>query len=87
MLGTISRNGDAKKDLLLVRGYQSFYGIPLQNNTAGFIDSIKILQAILLKNDIPPERYSGLVNLFFVIPNPHATDEEIEGALVSNYYV
>lgn len=42
---------------------------------------LKELQTILSK-ELPPERYNGIMDLFYIIHNPKSTSEEIESSLV-----
>lgn len=51
--------------------------------TAIRMEHVKILESILSK-DLPPERYTGILNLFYVFINRNATTEEIESALVNS---
>lgn len=46
------------------------------------LDNYKILQSTLSKQ-FPPERYNGIVNLFYVNFNPNATAEELASVVVS----
>lgn len=47
------------------------------------IDYVKLLHLILSKN-IPPERYNGIINLYFALAHSNATTEQIKSALVKN---
>lgn len=46
------------------------------------LDIDKILQSALSKQ-FPPERYNGIINLFYINFNPNATSEEIASVAVS----
>lgn len=45
-----------------------------------FIDDINVLQTILLRQ-LPPERVSGVINLFYVISGI-GSEQDLENALV-----
>lgn len=48
------------------------------------MDDLKILQSILSKQ-LPPERYNGILNLFYIFLDRNATSEEIENTLVMSH--
>lgn len=52
------------------------------NKSLKRLDNYKILQSSLSKQ-FPPERYNGIVNMFYVSYYPNATSEEIESVVVS----
>lgn len=79
----ISRRENGIIDGKMLRNYHSYVLSSNANvlGNAGKIDRLKIYQSILSKQ-LPPERYNGIVNLFYGIEYPDATTEEIESVLV-----
>lgn len=68
---------DRHTDLYKIPTYREFFLV-------GIIETLKVIQSILAQN-MPAERYNGLINLCFVLYYPNVTSEEIESALVSKW--
>lgn len=49
---------------------------------ARLIEDLKVIQLFLLKSGMPPDRYNGIMNLFYVLVYTKASSEEIESTLV-----
>lgn len=68
-----------------VNSLKEFYSSKesFQRNSAGAsaIEYYKILESTLSKQ-LPPERYNGIINLFYILLYPDATSEEIASTLV-----
>lgn len=74
---------NAKINVKNIRNFVEGHTLLSEYDTVICIDTMKIIQSILSKNDIPPEQYNGVLNVLFVIVYPNVTSEEIEGTLVN----
>lgn len=76
----------AKIGVKNIREFQS-YLMKRSNytNIAGIIESVKLLQTILSEMDVPSERYTGIINLYYVLLYFNSTTEQIENALVKMF--
>lgn len=69
-----------KNDVNTVRKFQSSI---TNKGYARTIDGLRIFQSIL-SQQLPPERYNGIVNVEYILYYDNATSEEIENTLVIN---
>lgn len=74
----------ARIDVQQVKNFHSRYGTK-QNATvveiAAFVDQLTVFQSAL-SAQLPPERYNGIVNMYYIFAYSNATTEEIESVLV-----
>lgn len=55
-------------------------------NIAQKLEELKIIRSIVSKQ-LPPKRYNGIINLFYVVLYPNATSENIQSTLVIERYI
>lgn len=82
MLGRVPPKKDNTK--IDANNLSDFYSMK-DNATTGALaklDYYKILQSTLSKQ-LPPERYNGILNLYYINLYPNATAEEIANTLVN----
>lgn len=80
-IDTLVKHANSKIDADYMKIVHSRYNGSSVTDVAVEMDKVKILQSILSKH-LPPERYNGLINLFYLFKNPNATSTEISSALV-----
>lgn len=82
---TVPRHENVTIDVENVKEFHSLLNMQRASNVAWSevrcIDHVKLLQLILSKN-VPPERYNGIINLYFALAHSNATSREIENAVV-----
>lgn len=85
MLGKELGANISKVDVNYIKKYNSkgqFRGPKTAEEVGMYIELLKEFR-VMLSTQAPPERYNGIVNLYYVFVYPNATTEEIESTLVN----
>lgn len=78
----LAKHHGSKIDAGYVKNFHSRYNKTNGMHVVEGMDKAKILQSILSKQ-LSPERYNGVMNLFYIFQNPNATTADITSALVN----